>query len=132
MPKPVILSSSSTSSRYALAPSPSPPKRSTSALRVSQPTWPGILPTSMPRRPCARPRREGAGGGSQHDIDQPIGNDNHFARGCPGELADDLVRSERERLGGGAVEPARRGQSIAQLAIDLNRERHLVVDQHRR
>ena len=48
------------------------------------------------------------------------------------ELALDLVRGQRERLGRGAVEAARRGQRVAQLAVDLDRERHLVVDQQRR
>ena len=53
-------------------------------------------------------------------------------RGAAPQLALDLVGGQRERLGRRPVEPARRGQRVAQLAVDLHRQRHLIVDQQRR
>ena len=43
----------------------------------------------------------------------------------------DLFRCQSERFRRSLVEPARRIQRVAQLAVDLDRERHLVVDQQR-
>src|SRR5574338_502688 len=49
MPKPVMSSSSVTSSRYCAVADPLSPSRSTSLLRTSQPTRPSIGPTSTAR-----------------------------------------------------------------------------------
>ena len=51
---------------------------------------------------------------------------------APVELALHLVGRERERFGRGAVESARRRERVAQLAVDLHRQRYLVVDEQRR
>ena len=131
----------------------SAPSRSTSLLRTSQPAWPSIgadLDRAQRRRdrarrsaavervqartPAERARPGSEARRSRHaTIFTSRSGTTITLRGVAAvELPLDLVGRERERLGRRPVEPARRGQRVAQLAVDLDRERHLVLDQQRR
>ena len=83
------------------------------------------------RRKQQEPKREERCAASCDDIHQPVGNHNDLARVRAGELALDVVRSERERFDLGTIHAARRAQGVAKLAIDLNCERDPIVHQKR-
>jgi len=74
-------------------------------------------------------RRTGRNCASCDDIHQPVRNHNDFAWGRPGELPLNFVGGKSECLRLSPVEAAARGDRIAKLAIDLNGQRDLIIDQ---
>ena len=113
----------------------SPPSRSTSALRTSQPARLGIGATSIERQRRSRPRPmpppayigrspqppsssssgKGSDAASCDDIDQPVGNHDHLARRAAAELRWTLCEASAQRLGLVAVE-ARAARSACRAA----------------
>ena len=98
-------------------------------------------PTRRPHKAAARPQPESASAAARpkraapscDDVHQPVGHDDHLARRRPGE---DRAARRRWRAPSPpdppSAHPWRRGIGVAQLAVDLDGDGDLVLDQQGR